>query len=410
MGSTTVVRSEIRGNGAATASVDAEAVREQLGRILASPLFKNSKHYPALLRYVVEHTLEGHTAPLKERALGVEVFGRDPHYDTNLDPVVRTSACEVRKRIAQYYHEPGHETEVRIDLPSGSYVPEFRPPEARPQPAPVEPLTVVEPEPQAKMWNWQRFAAIAAGLAALGGTAVGIGGSRSAVQRFWAPVWGAADLVTVCVSAPGAPGQQVLPAAQPDPGPGPSYLDVMRGDRMAYADALTMSRLTALFSENGKRFEIRRGTASTLADFRKGPAVLIGAYNNDWTMRLENHLRFTFERDGTPHGGYIRDRQNPSKIEWRYDPEKPYAQVTEDYAIVSRFVDPRTEKMVVVVAGMGKDGTLAAGEFVTVERYLRGLSSRAPAGWERKNLQAVIATEIIKGNAGPPKVLAVHAW
>jgi hypothetical protein len=46
-------------------------------------------------------------------------------YDTNQDPIVRASAAEIRKRIAQYYHEPGHETELRIELPLGSYVPVF---------------------------------------------------------------------------------------------------------------------------------------------------------------------------------------------------------------------------------------------------------------------------------------------
>ena len=67
--------------------------------------------------------------PLKERTLGVEVFGRAPDYDTNLDPVVRTTAVEIRKRIAQYYHEEGHQNEIRIDFPAGSYLPEFRMPE-----------------------------------------------------------------------------------------------------------------------------------------------------------------------------------------------------------------------------------------------------------------------------------------
>jgi hypothetical protein len=103
-----------------------KAIHEQLERILASPLFKNSRRYPNLLRYVVERSLEGHTGHVKERTLGIEVFGRDPDYDTNLDPVVRTSAVEIRKRIAQYYHEPGHETEIRIDFPAGTYLPEFR--------------------------------------------------------------------------------------------------------------------------------------------------------------------------------------------------------------------------------------------------------------------------------------------
>ena len=105
-----------------------QLAREQLERMLANPLFKHSKRYPSLLRYVVEHALENPDFHIKERTLGIEVFGRDPNYDTSLDPVVRTTAGELRKRIAQYYHEPGHELELRIDLPIGSYVPEFRPP------------------------------------------------------------------------------------------------------------------------------------------------------------------------------------------------------------------------------------------------------------------------------------------
>src|SRR3974377_136999 len=117
------------------------AIRDQLERILASPLFKNSKRYPNLLRFVVERALEGHTDPLKERTLGVEVFGRAPDYDTNLDPVVRTTACEIRKRIAQYYHDATHETEIRIEFPAGTYVPEFRIP-----PKPVN--SSVPPEPR----------------------------------------------------------------------------------------------------------------------------------------------------------------------------------------------------------------------------------------------------------------------
>ncbi len=69
------------------------AIREQLERILANPLFRNSKRYPNLLRYIVEHTLDGHKAELKERTLGVEVFGRNPGYDTNADPIVRATAA-----------------------------------------------------------------------------------------------------------------------------------------------------------------------------------------------------------------------------------------------------------------------------------------------------------------------------
>src|SRR5215469_11044661 len=109
---------------------DRNSARSQLARMIAHPLFANSKRYPALLRHVVESRLEGRADSLKERTLGIEVFGRRAEYDTNLDPVVRVTAGEIRKRIAQYYHQPGHEGEIRIDLPSGCYVAEFRPPDA----------------------------------------------------------------------------------------------------------------------------------------------------------------------------------------------------------------------------------------------------------------------------------------
>ena len=78
-----------------------------------------------MLRYVVRAAIDGRASDLKERTLGVEVFGRDPDYDTNADPVVRISAGEVRKRIAQFYHENGHGVKLEIELPVGSYVPEF---------------------------------------------------------------------------------------------------------------------------------------------------------------------------------------------------------------------------------------------------------------------------------------------
>src|ERR1035437_4083211 len=107
-------------------------VRVQLERMLASPLFRNSKRYPSLLRFLVEQALNGNEALLKERTLGVEVFHRAPDYDTTQDTIVRLTAGEVRKRIAQYYHRPEHAGELQIDLRPGSYVPVFRRADAQP--------------------------------------------------------------------------------------------------------------------------------------------------------------------------------------------------------------------------------------------------------------------------------------
>ena len=127
-------------------------------------------------------------------------------------------------------------------------------------------------------------------------------------------------------------------------------------------------------------------------------------------MRLANELRFTYQWNDATRTGRILDRQDPSNRSWVLDPSIPYSNFTRDYAVVSRFLDPLTEKMVVVVGGMGRDGTIAAGEFVTEPRYLEMLASRAPRNWERKNLQVVLATDVINGNTGPPRILATYFW
>src|SRR5579872_3608791 len=96
--------------------IDAPRIREQLERLLAHPLFANSKRYPALLAYTVEQTLLGNAGELKERSIAVEVFGRSPAYDANADPVVRITAGEVRKRLTQYYYDAAHRSELVIEL------------------------------------------------------------------------------------------------------------------------------------------------------------------------------------------------------------------------------------------------------------------------------------------------------
>src|SRR5664279_142113 len=80
-----------------------DAIREELGRILASSVFRKSERYSSLLEYAVQRALDGKSEQLKERTIGVEIFGRLANYDTNADHVVRSAAAEVRKRLAQYY-------------------------------------------------------------------------------------------------------------------------------------------------------------------------------------------------------------------------------------------------------------------------------------------------------------------
>ena len=117
-----------------------DLVRAELERLLQSDQFKKSRRCQSLLSYVVEETIAGRGDQIKERQVGIHVFGRNPDYETAEDPVVRNAAIEVRKRLAQFYIESGSDATVRIDLQPGAYVPEFL--------LPKEKLKIQEPKPQ----------------------------------------------------------------------------------------------------------------------------------------------------------------------------------------------------------------------------------------------------------------------
>jgi len=101
-------------------------VRHHVKEVLASRAFAGSKRTQDFLQLIVGHALQGEFDSLRERMIGAEMFGRPVGYDTGSDSVVRVRASEVRKKLAKYYLESTEKPAVRIELPSGSYVPRFR--------------------------------------------------------------------------------------------------------------------------------------------------------------------------------------------------------------------------------------------------------------------------------------------
>src|SRR5580765_8052618 len=103
------------------------AVRAELNRLLESPAFRTSKRCREFLEYIVQHTISGPTGSLKERSIGVELFQLPQDFDAGQHTIVRVTANEVRKKLAQHYlAENGSYHPVRIALPPGSYSAEFR--------------------------------------------------------------------------------------------------------------------------------------------------------------------------------------------------------------------------------------------------------------------------------------------
>ena len=409
-----------------------EAINQQLERVLSSPVFKSSKRYPALLRYIVEQTLEGREGTIKERILGVEVFGRSADYDTNADHVVRTAAGEVRKRLAQYYMEPGRANELRIDVPAGSYIPQFRP---APEPLPAwAPEPANPPAPAAV--GWRKHIRLLLILSAVLNIVfllffaeekkvdVAIRG-ESTLQKFWAPVMQTGAPVLMCVGTrddffvPGQGRGQVQggetanpPTAAQVPATAANQDPLMR--RVAMADVLTLARISAYVGSQRVPYHILNPASTTFTDLRTGPAILIGAGNNNWARQLTDNLRFSFttanpDAPDNVRPIAIRDRQHPENHSW-VTLTGPPPPAYKEYGLISRLLDPRVEQVMVVIGGLGAHATEAAGEFVTDPLQLKKLEPFTPTGWAGKNVQIVLSVEVVRGKSGPPKVESAWFW
>jgi Tfp pilus assembly protein PilF len=114
------------GPRAPPAAAMAAAIERALVAVETSAAFRHSRRHRQLLRYLVTQTLSGQHAALKEIVLAVEVFGRPvDRFDPRTDTIVRVETRRLRARLARYYAGEGRADRLRIDVPVGSYVPQF---------------------------------------------------------------------------------------------------------------------------------------------------------------------------------------------------------------------------------------------------------------------------------------------
>lgn len=385
-------------------------IREELARILASPLFSHSKRFPDFLRYTVNRTLEEDTDSIKERTLGVEVFGRDANYDTSLDPVVRMTAVEIRKRLAQYYQLPNHGREPRIDFERGSYVPEFRflEDEAAPE-MPAAPAAEVKAVHGRIRWKWLVAASAIVPSLLISGLLLG-GTRRDVSDVFWSPVIATKSPVLICM-----PDLDTLFSSTPVSQPPDSLVQTMsqlpvafRRGKVSFGDSMAVSVVAGLLGGKGKEFRVRHSEDVDLDELKEGPVLLIGGFSNPWALQLGDGLRYSFEHDGNMH--YIRDALNPTSRQWTEGPLTNGAPPPVDYALISRVLDPTTGRIVITAAGIHQYGTQAAGECITKASCLEQAQKLAPGDWTKSNIQILVSTTVIGENPGEPRVLAAHIW
>ena len=454
-----VLREKVDGEERLFDELERASVLRELDAILNSPIFHGSKRCQQFLSYVVHHRLAGNHERLKELTLGVDLFQRPAGYATGDDPVVRVQAGEVRKRVDQYYQTTPNNSPVRIELHVGTYTPEFK--WAYPAPHPgdshasqsgseaqqtlhrmghgLEAAEVLSPplaETKRASWKhkWVPWALSAAGLVILAGLVL-VGSTiysaiahKSALQRFWAPALSSPEPVLICLAKPSVYrpsvklyqrhsktpekflGQFERLSQPPDLEPDDK---LTWGDMVEYpdyglagGDVYAAIRLSSFLGQIGKKNQVRIGDNYSFEDLRSSPAIVIGAFNNRWTMQMTSNLHFAFIDEGDQ--SLIREK-GPSGRRW-YSKTDSNEKSGEDYALVTRLLNSRTGQFVLIVAGIKSYGTQAAGEFVSSSEYLEAALKTAPPGWEGKNMQILLQTPVTDGLPGTPQVVATYAW
>ncbi|MCX7603560.1 MAG: hypothetical protein N2036_05735 [Bryobacteraceae bacterium] len=391
---------------------EARKIRAHLGTLLRSSAFRNSPRCQEFLSHTVELALSGRRDQLKERLIGVQLFGRQTAYDTAEDPIVRVKANEVRKRLAQAYEELGATEGVRIVLPPGTYVPQFH--LAEPAEPATLPQTVAAPARRIAAWSRaHRLAALGCGLLAAALALLSFWPRPGALQQFWQPLLaaespllvslGASELLRVSpaaakIVAATPPGREVtLPA---------SDISLVRNEFISLAHFRGLVEISQFCQRHQKRIDFRPGLELSADELRLAPILFVGAFSNEWTIREHAELRFRFER--LRPGLAIVDTQTPGRS-WSVPEENPKTPRL-DYALITRLQPTSRQGPRLFAAGLTRFGTQAALDFLSQPGYWNDVARQLPRGWPQRNVQIVLRVNIVAGSHQPASVLASHVW
>lgn len=396
--------------------------RAQVERLLADPLFSQSKRYGAFLRYVTERALNHNQEPHSERTLGVEIFGRSPNYDTDADPIVRVTASELRKRLSQYYEDPAHAGEIRVVIHKGSYVAEFVAPGI--QPPPVEAVPAATPVPAAapaavpqrvNKRRWYYF--VGPIMVALVLVAITVRSQQTIFEQFWRPVLSGPH--DVLLSIPQFSDHVRLEGVEnpkltwgdpltPERDPMSVPWDIYSRRLVHISDVVVATRMSEFLGGKGKHAVLKGEHDLTMHDLRDAPAVILGGLANQWTTQLLPQARFSFNGEGSMR--FIRDSQHPENKQWGFDSKVRSGDRIKDFIIISRIADSASGRVTVLVGGFSVWGTEAAVGLLTDPEQMQSVLANAPHKWDAKNVQIVLECAVVRRESGVPRFLAAHYW
>jgi hypothetical protein len=415
------------------------AIASHLEEVLASHAFKGSRRSQEFLRYVVEKSLSREFEALKERVLGVEIFGRPLTYDTSADSIVRVTANDVRKRLVRYYESEGASASFRIQLPSGTYVPEIRQPQLALSALPIAtPTDATQTAPSfitRPMWG-RIISALVVG-ALLGGVIATLSvekRSQSALRVApWSTLFQASTQTQLIfcdaslemldeylhrsVSLSDYANRKLLPDLSTLSADARRAAGLLGGADFtvttAPVDLGISMRISELAQAYGQHLKVRSARDLHFRDFKAdGNFILLGSpRSNPWTSLFQDELDFYFSFDAARNREVCRNvRPKPGELSV-YVPTAQGGATGEAFAIAAFIGNSDQSGHVVILAGSNAEGTEAAARFVTdlpmLSKTLRryGLDpARTPLHFE-----ALLRLTTMAGSPNRFEVIALHA-
>jgi hypothetical protein len=439
---------------------DPAAIRKHVVEVAEGAAFKGSHRSAQFLRYVVEQAIEGHLDSLKERVIGVELFGRSPDYDTGEDAIVRVTASDVRKRLLQHYGQYGATSGLRITLPLGSYVPvitrENQPSvngvtaaaEDSPHPStanraePVlnEVVSSVSSDkqdhqsPRRRIWLIAAVAILGAvGLFAVGqwfGYQNALSTNPLLASSPWRVFVNSPRLTHIVFSDPAMveveelTGHQISASDYANrqylPDPNTLSPEVTRAYNVILHDGISAAavdppitmEIAALGQNLAKKLRVGSARNLRMPDLQTDDNfVFLGSpRSNPWTSLFSDQLdfRFVFNKDALQE---IIHNYRPRAHELtEYLPTALGGGTGKTYAIVALLQNPDQNGQVLLVAGVDAEGTEAAGRFVTdLPRFTKALDQcRAAHPGASSHFEFLLRLNTMAGSPHNTDVVACH--
>jgi len=417
---------------------EAPVLREHVRELIASPAFKGSRRSQQFLQHIVEKTISGHADEVKERSLGVDLFARLPAYDTGEDAIVRVTASDVRKRLHQFYSET--QSEIRIELPSGSYVPEFRriaaPAPEIPVPAPDRTPLVAPPPAERRTWLGFRrpMLYLMVGLAI--GSILWLWFRESPASRLaaknvlpWSAILGRDRQIQVILSDPDLAVAQELfgfrislsdyanrkfaPELQAHDAIARRAVGLLRGADVASVDVGIVLNIARLAAARLPQVTTRPARSLQLRDFQTDDDfVILGSpRSNPWGGLYHDLGDFDFVYDEGLKQEVIRNKHVQKGELPLYIPTAKGWDTGHAYAIVTFTQNPGQSGHVLLLAGTNAEGTEAAGKFATDVELLSSTLRKYgidPNGGLR-HFEVLLEVRTMAGSPSALAVITCHA-